>query len=69
MATNPDKSTEEILAEMDKIDELELQGGIAAASPEGRAKAKQNPLPAPNKDKTEEQKRAERFMADGPEDW
>ena len=33
MANKP-QTDEEILAEMDKIDELELQGGCAAAPPE-----------------------------------
>lgn len=43
---NKTQADDEILAEMDKIDELELQGGCAAASPEavkkvaGRAKQK-----------------------------
>lgn len=38
MASKP-QTDEEILAEMEAIDQLELKGGIAAASPEAKAKA------------------------------
>ena len=38
MASKP-QTYEEILAEMEAIDQLELKGGIAAASPKAKAEA------------------------------